>query len=102
MNDKNLTLRIYQFIEKAIKELFIKKLGRKQIDPPTIHVIGEMSKCMIDQSRIAKYTIPGSLVVTVIVNNTAIENRLIDLGSAINMMTTTILEFLQFGTISPA
>ena len=36
-------------------------------------------------------------MVTVIVNNTAIENTLIDLGSAINMMTTVVLEFLQLG-----
>ena len=52
---------------------------------------------MIDQSRIAKYTNPGSQVVTVIVNNISIENTLINLGSAINMMTTTVLEVLQLG-----
>ena len=52
---------------------------------------------MTDQSQIAKYTNPGSPVVTVIVNNTAIENTLIDLGSAINMMTTAVLEVLQLG-----
>ena len=50
-----------------------------------------MLECMTDQSRIAKYTNPRSPIVTVIVNNTAIENTLIDLGSAINMMTTVVL-----------
>ena len=49
---------------------------------------------MTDQSHIAKYTNLGAPVVTVIVNNTTIENTLIDLGSAINMMTTAFLEFL--------
>ena len=49
------------------------------------------------QSRIAKYTNPGAQVVTVIINTTTIENTLIDLGSAINMMTTTVLEALQLG-----
>ena len=34
---------------------------------------------------------------TVVVNNTALENTLIDLGSAINMMTTVVLEVLQLG-----
>ena len=34
---------------------------------------------------------------TLIINNTAIENTLIDLGYAINMMTTTVLEVLQLG-----
>ena len=52
---------------------------------------------MTDQSWIAKYTNPGAPVVTIITNNTAIENTLIDLGSTINMMTTAILEVLQLG-----
>ena len=52
---------------------------------------------MTDQSRIAKYTNPGAPVVTIIVNNTTIENTLIDLGFSINMMTTTVLEVLQLG-----
>ena len=39
---------------KVIKELCIKHLGKKQKDPLTIHVIGEMSECMTDQSRITK------------------------------------------------
>ena len=81
---------------KVIKELCIKCPGKKQKDPLTIHVIGEMSECMIDQSRIAKYTNPAP-VVTIIVNNTTIENTLIDLGSAINMMTIAVLEVLKLG-----
>ena len=32
---------------KVIKEFYIKSTGKKKKDPPTIHVIGEMSKCMI-------------------------------------------------------
>ena len=80
---------------KVIKELCIKHPRKKQKDPLTIYVIGEMSECMTDQSRITKYTNMGSPVVIVIVNNTTIDNTLIDLGSAINMMTTTVLEVLQ-------
>ena len=82
---------------KVIKELCIKHLGKKQNDPLTIHVIGEMSECMIGQSWIAKYTNPGAPVVTIIINNTSIENTLIYLGSAIDMMTTAVLEVLQLG-----
>ena len=52
---------------------------------------------MTDQSKITKYTNPRNPVVTVIVNNTTIDNTLIDLGSAIHMMTTAILEVLQLG-----
>ena len=54
---------------------------------------------MTDQSCIEKYTNPEAPVVTVIINNTAIENTLIDLGSAINMMTTVVLEVLQSGVL---
>ena len=82
---------------KVIKELCIKKPGKKQKDPPTIHVIEEMSECMTDQSRIAKYTNPRSLVVTVILNNISIENTHINLGFAINMMTNVVLEVLHPG-----
>ena len=78
----------------VIKELCMKRLGKKQKDTPTIHVIGEMSECMIDQSRIAKYTNPGSPAVSVTANNISIENTFINLESAINMMTTAALEVL--------
>ena len=78
----------------VIKHLCIKFPGKKQKDPLTIHVIGEMSECMTGQSRIEKYTNPGAPVVTVIINTTAIENTLMDLGFTINMMTTTVLEDL--------
>ena len=57
---------------KVIKEICIKRSTKKQKDPLTIHVIGEMSECMTDQSQIAKYKNPGSPVVTVIINNTTI------------------------------
>ena len=33
---------------KVIKEPCIKIPGKKQKDPPTIHVIGEMFECMTD------------------------------------------------------
>ena len=82
---------------KVIKELCIKLPGKKQKVPLTIHFIGEMSQCMTYQSQIAKYTNLGSPVVTVIINNTTIENTLINLGSTINMMTTAVLEVLQLG-----
>ena len=82
---------------KVVKELCIKHPRKKQKDPLTIHVIGEMFECMTDRYRIAKYTNPGAPLLTVIVNNTAIDNTLIDLGSTINMMTTAVLEFLQLG-----
>ena len=82
---------------KVIKELCIKRPGKKQKDPLAIHVIGEMSKYMSDQSQIAKYTNPRAPVMTLIINNNAIDNTLIDLGATINIMTTAFLEDLQLG-----
>ena len=72
-------------------------LREEEKDPLTIHVIGEMYECLRVQSRIAKYTNPGAPLVTVIINNTTIENTLMDLGFSINMMTTIVLEVLQLG-----
>ena len=46
---------------KVIKEICIKFPGKKQKDPFTIHVIGDMSECMVGQYRIAKYTNPRAL-----------------------------------------
>ena len=86
-----------QIYNKVIKELCIKRSGKKQKDPLIIHVIGEMYECMTYQSRNAKYTNPGASVVTPIINTTAIENTLINLGSPIIMMGTTFLEALQLG-----
>ena len=83
MNElKNICVKIplLQYIKdipiysKVTKEICIKRPGKKKKYPLTIHVIGEMSECMTDQPRIAKYTNLGAPVVTVIINNTAIEN----------------------------
>ena len=82
---------------KVIKLIFIKLPRNNQKDPLTIHVIGEIYECMSGQSWIAKYPNPGTPVVTVIINNTAIENTLIDLGSTTNMMATAVSEVLQLG-----
>ena len=57
---------------------------------------------MTCQSQIAKYTNLGAPVVTVIVNNTAIENTLINLGSAINMMSTIVLQLEKFLRPTPS
>jgi hypothetical protein len=80
---------------KVVKELCIKKPGRKQKDPPTIHLIGELSEYISEQPRVTKYANPGNPVVTITINKVPIGNTLIDLGEAINVMTVTTLEELQ-------
>jgi hypothetical protein len=66
---------------KVVKELCIKKPGRKQKDPPTIHLIGGLSEYISEQPKLAKYGNPGNPVVTITINEASIGNTLIDLGA---------------------
>jgi hypothetical protein len=80
---------------KVVKELCIKKPGRKQKDPPTIHLVGGLSEYISDQPKLANYGNPGNPIVTITINEVSIANTLIDLGAAINVMNATTLEQLQ-------
>jgi hypothetical protein len=72
---------------KTIKELCIKKPGRKQKDPPTIHLVGQLSDYISETPKIVKYANPGNPIVSVTINDVSIGNTLVDLGAAINIMT---------------
>jgi hypothetical protein len=74
--------------------LCIKNLGRKKKDPPTIHLIGELSEYISKQPEVTKYGNQGNPVVTITINEVSIGNTLIDLGESINVMTVTTLEEL--------
>jgi hypothetical protein len=80
---------------KVVKELCIKKPGRKQKNPPTLHLVGGLSEYILEKPKIAKYGNPGNPVVTITINEVSIGNTLIDLWVAINVMTSTTLEKLQ-------
>jgi hypothetical protein len=77
---------------KVIKELCIKKTGRKKKYPPIVHLIGELSEYILEQPRVTKYANPWNLVVRITINNILIGNTLIDIGEAINVMIVTTLE----------
>jgi hypothetical protein len=80
---------------KTIKELCIKKLGWKQKDPPTIHLVGQSSNCISEAPKIVKYANPGNPIVSVTINNVSIGNTLVNLCAAINIMTINTFELLQ-------
>ncbi len=82
---------------KFIKDLCIKKPGKKQKEPPTINVIGELSNYIAEVPQVAKYGNLGNPIVTVTIRGVTIGNTLIDLWAAINIMTTVALEILQLG-----
>jgi hypothetical protein len=80
---------------KVVKELCIKKLGRKKKDPPTVHLIGEFSEYISEQPRVTKYGNAENPIVTITINKVPIVNTLIDLGETINVIIVTTLEELQ-------
>jgi len=84
---------------KTIKELCIKKPGRKHKDPPTIHLVGQLSNYISETPKIVKYANPGNPIVYVTINNVSIGNNLVDLGVAINIMTSNTVELLQLNQL---
>jgi hypothetical protein len=80
---------------KAVQEICLRKLGRKQNDPQTIHIPRKISNLMMGGVLATKYSDLGSLVVNVHINNTHISNTLIDLGVTINIMTHKTMQVLH-------
>lgn len=71
---------------KTVRDLCLKKLGRKRKYPHIVHVLGNLTNIILGSITIPKYTDPSTLVVDVKINETLIKNTLIDLGVAINVM----------------
>eukprot|EP00253_Pinus_taeda_P021145 PITA_21145 len=84
---------------KTIKELCIKKSGKKKKDPTTIQVIGKLASLMSTQTTVEKYIDPGIPMVTISINNFSVPNTLIDLGAAINVMTMETMKTPQLNNI---
>ena len=81
---------------KQIKELCLNKTGRRNKDPPTIHVIGNLESLMSNIVFVEKYIDPGIPMVTITINNFSTSKALIDLGAAINVMTLETMKYLDF------
>lgn len=71
---------------KIVRDLCLKKSGKKRKDPQTIHVLGNLVDIMSGNITMPKYIDPGSLVVDVNIKGTLIKNTLIELGVSINVM----------------
>jgi hypothetical protein len=84
---------------RVVRELCLKKPGRKQKDPPTVQVLGHLADLMLGNILTTKYTDPGSPIVYVHINNICISNTLIDLGAVINVMTKETMEKLQLNNL---
>ena len=80
---------------KMVRYLCVKKPRRKLKDPAIIHVMGKMSKLMIDRPLLTKYNDPGNPTVAVHIDDQPITNTLIDLGASISVMTKDL--FISLG-----
>ena len=85
-------IRIYA---KIIRELCLKKVGRKKKYPPTIQFIGQSVDQLTNQMQIDNYEDSGNPIVTICIKGTYIPNTFIDLGEAINMMTLQTMRELN-------
>lgn len=79
---------------KIVRDIFLKKLGRKRKDPQTIHVLGNLVDIMLGNIIFPKYTYLGSPMVDVKINGTLIKKTLIDLGATINVVTKETMQLL--------
>ena len=79
---------------KIVRDLCVRKSGRKPRDPPTVHVLGKLSELIMGKTLLDKYDDPGNPTVTVQIGNTQIPNVLVDLGTTINVMTIEIVQKL--------
>ena len=99
---------------KTLREICVKKPGRKTKDPLTVHVMGDLSALMSGKTPPVKYGDPGHPMVTVLVGKTIVLRVLLDLGADINITTLettqlknviietpTILELVDRSRIKP-
>jgi len=84
---------------RTIKELCIKKLRRKIRNNPKVQVVGTLSDLLSGKETPVKYKDPGNPIVIVQINEQTFSNALVDLGAAINILTTTTCQKLGFTSI---
>ncbi|XP_059066774.1 uncharacterized protein LOC131857973 [Cryptomeria japonica] len=86
---------------KVIREACLKKLGRKKKDLAIVHVMGKLTNVMLGKLILPKYSDPGSPIVAIMINGIMVQNDLIDLGVAINVMTKEIMQNLNLANTRP-
>jgi hypothetical protein len=80
---------------RTMRDICVKKPGRKTKDPLTVHVMRDLSALISGKTPPVKYGDPGHPTVTIQVGKTIIPHVLVDLGAAINIMTLETLQLLQ-------
>jgi len=85
-------IREILILAKTIKELRIKKPGRKAKKTKRIHLVGKIADIKMGKIAIQKYVDLRSPIVKTHINGVEIQNTLIDLGAAINIMSKQTME----------
>ena len=79
--------------------------GKKQVKRenivPIVHVVGALSDLLLGKEAPMKYEDPGNPMVTVQTSRHYFPNTLVDLGVAINILTTGTYEKLGISTLEP-
>jgi len=92
-------LRDVPIYARTVRDICIKKPGRKAKDPLTVHVMGDLAALMTGKTPPVKYGDPGHPTVTVQVGKTFVSRVLVDLGAAINIMTLETAQLLQLKNV---
>ena len=97
-------IREIAILANTIKELGIKRPGRKPRETKRIHLVGKIVDIMMGKIAMQKYVDPWSPIFKTHINGIEIPNTLIELGATINIMsrqTMSNLYFLIFFTHLP-
>eukprot|EP00253_Pinus_taeda_P036590 PITA_36590 len=86
---------------KTIKELCIKRPRRNIIDNPRVQVVGTLSDLLSGKETPIKYEDAGNPIVTVQIYGQTLTNALVDLGAAINILTTATCQKLGITSAEP-
>jgi hypothetical protein len=87
------TIKDIPIYAKIIRDIFLRKPGRKKKEPPLFQVVGQLSQFISE--ILYKYNDPGNPVVTIEINGISLPNTLIDLGAPINVMPFDTMQNLQ-------
>lgn len=94
-------IQYIQIYEKTIKVLCIRKPKRRIKTNPTVQVVGTLSDLLSGREAHIKYEDPRNPIVTVQINGKTFSNALVDLGAAINILTTTTCQKLGITSMEP-
>eukprot|EP00253_Pinus_taeda_P014007 PITA_14007 len=86
---------------KTIKELCIKRPRRNVIDNPRVQIVSTLSYLLSGKETPIKYEDPGNPIVTVQIYGKPLTNSLVDLGAAINILTTSTCQKLGITSVEP-